>query len=66
VRDALRARGMNVSDAYLGMRPKTKIELEGDALTAALDLLDVLDEHEDVQRVFSNLDVRNISLEAMA
>ncbi|HEY1978199.1 MAG TPA: YebC/PmpR family DNA-binding transcriptional regulator [Candidatus Baltobacteraceae bacterium] len=60
VRDALRERGMRISDAYLGMRAKNKLELEGAALTAALAFLDALEEHEDVQRVFSNLDFNNI------
>jgi YebC/PmpR family DNA-binding regulatory protein len=65
-RDALRARGMRVSDAYLGMRPKTKVDLEGEALTAALTFLDALEEHEDVQRVFSNLDFSTIPEGALA
>jgi YebC/PmpR family DNA-binding regulatory protein len=60
VRDALRGRSMRVSDAYLGMRAKNKVALEGAALTAALAFLDALEEHEDVQRVFSNLDFSKI------
>lgn len=66
VRDALRAREVAVSDAYLGMRAKTRLELDGDALEAALRFLDALDEHEDAQRVFSNLDLRGVSAEALA
>ena len=66
VRDALRERGMKISEAYLGMRPKTKINLEGEALTAALAFLDALEEHEDVQRVFSNLDLTDAQVEALA
>ncbi|MBV8117680.1 MAG: YebC/PmpR family DNA-binding transcriptional regulator, partial [Candidatus Eremiobacteraeota bacterium] len=66
VRDALQTRGMKISDAYLGMRAKTRVELQGDALAAALTFLEALDEHEDVQRVFSNLDMSNVSLEALA
>ena len=57
---------MRVSDAYLGMRPKNKLELEGAALTAALAFLDALEEHEDVQRVFSNLDFSKIPEGAFA
>jgi len=66
VRDALRARGAKVSDVYLGMRAKTKLELQGNELQAALAFLDALEEHEDVQRVFSNLDFSSVSLEALA
>jgi len=66
VRDALRERGMRVSDAYLGMRAKNKVELDGPALTAALSFLEALEEHEDVQRVFSNLDFSAIPEGAFA
>jgi YebC/PmpR family DNA-binding regulatory protein len=66
VRDELRTRGMKISDAYLGMRPKTKLELQGPQLAAALELLEALEEHEDVQRVFSNLDFDRIAAEAVA
>jgi YebC/PmpR family DNA-binding regulatory protein len=64
VRDALRA--IKVSDAYLGMRAKTKLELSGNELQAALAFLETLDEHEDVQRSFSNLDFSSVPAEAMA
>ncbi len=66
VRDALRARGAKVSAAYLGMRPKTKLELHGDELSAALSFIEALDEHEDAQRVFTNLDLRGVPSEALA
>src|SRR5579872_2958759 len=65
VRDALAARGCKISDAYLGMRPKQQVQLAGEALTAALNFLEALDEHEDVQRVFSTLDVDDAALEAL-
>jgi YebC/PmpR family DNA-binding regulatory protein len=66
VRDALRARGMKISDAYLGMRAKTKVQLAGAELTAALAFLEALEEHEDAQRVFDNLDLDDAALEALA
>jgi YebC/PmpR family DNA-binding regulatory protein len=66
VRDGLRGRGLRVSAAYLGMLPKTKLELHGSELVAALAFLDALEEHEDVQRVFSNLDFRHVPAEAFA
>lgn len=65
VRDALRARAARISDAYLGMRAKTKLELRGAGLSAALAFLDALEEHEDVARVFSNLDFSSVPLEAL-
>ncbi|MFY9720871.1 MAG: YebC/PmpR family DNA-binding transcriptional regulator [Candidatus Cybelea sp.] len=65
VRDSLRGGGMRVSDAYLGVRPKTKLVLAGNELTAALAFLDALEEHEDAQRVFSNLDLNAVPEEAL-
>jgi YebC/PmpR family DNA-binding regulatory protein len=65
VRDALRARAERISDVYLGMRAKTKLELAGAELSAALAFLDALEEHEDAQRVFSNLDLSKVPLEAL-
>jgi YebC/PmpR family DNA-binding regulatory protein len=66
VRDALIARGFRITDVYLGMRAKTKSQLEGKALAAAVAFLEELDEHEDVARVFSNLDLTEAALEALA
>ncbi len=65
-RDALRAGGLKISDAYLGVRAKQKVAPQGEQLTEALNFLEALDEHEDVQRVFSNLDVSEAALEALA
>jgi transcriptional/translational regulatory protein YebC/TACO1 len=64
-RDALRERGARISDVYLGMRPKTKVELSGGELSQALSFLDALEEHEDIARVFSNLDFDAVPLEAL-
>jgi YebC/PmpR family DNA-binding regulatory protein len=66
VRDALRSKGAKVSDVYLGMRAKNKLELTGEQLRAALAFLDALEEHEDAQRVFNNLDFASVPLEALA
>ncbi|MBV9232411.1 MAG: YebC/PmpR family DNA-binding transcriptional regulator [Candidatus Eremiobacteraeota bacterium] len=66
VRDALRVSDAKISDAYLGMRPKTKLDLQAGELHEAVAFLEALDEHEDVQRVFSNLDFSRVSAEAVA
>jgi YebC/PmpR family DNA-binding regulatory protein len=64
-RDALRGLGMRLSDAYLGVRPRMKLVLTGGRLSAALAFLDALEEHEDAQRVFSNLDLSAVPEEAL-
>jgi YebC/PmpR family DNA-binding regulatory protein len=66
VRDALQARGLSVSDAYLGMRAKSRIELRGTQLSQAVAFLEALDEHEDVQRFFSNLELTAAMAEALS
>ncbi len=65
-REALRAAGIKIRDAYLGMRAKTKIELRGGQLHEALAFLEALDDHEDAARTFSNLDLSAVELEALA
>jgi YebC/PmpR family DNA-binding regulatory protein len=64
-RDALRAAGLKITDAYLGMRAKQTLALEGAALSEALAFLDMLESHEDVAHVFSNLEVSDAALEAI-
>ncbi len=66
VRTALLRADVKISDAFLGMRAKQKAALDGAALSDALDFLETLEEHEDVQRVFSNLEVSEAALEALA
>lgn len=66
VRDALRAAGMKISGFHLGVRAKQKAAPQGDDLSAALSFLETLEDHEDVQRVFSNLEVSDAALEALA
>jgi YebC/PmpR family DNA-binding regulatory protein len=65
VRDALQARGMAISDAYLGVRAKNRVELRGRQLSQAVAFLEALDEHEDVQRFFSNLELTAAMAEAL-
>jgi len=65
-RAALEKAGLQISGAFLGMRARQKTELNGPALSDALNFLELLDDHEDVQRVFSNLDASEAALEALA
>ena len=63
-RDALRGE-LKVADVYLGVRAKQTVAPEGSELAAALAFLEVLEDHEDIQHVFSNLDVSEAALEAL-
>jgi YebC/PmpR family DNA-binding regulatory protein len=66
VKDALEASGLRVKSAELTMEAKqTARPAEGDT-PKVLTFLDALEEHEDVQRVYSNVDFDDAALEALA
>lgn len=57
VRDALTAQGLEVETAELSMVPKSTIALEPDAAIKTLNLIDALEELDDVQKVYTNLEI---------
>lgn len=57
VREALQSRGMAVESAEVEMVPSTTIKLEGDNARRMLKLMDLLEEHDDVQKVAANFDI---------
>jgi len=65
VQDALRAAGLPVEEAEIAMIPTTSIALEGREAEKVLEVLEAIDEHEDVQRVYSNADLGDIDVSAM-
>jgi transcriptional/translational regulatory protein YebC/TACO1 len=46
-----------VTSAEMTMEPQTVVELDGKKAEQCLRLLEALEEHDDVQKVFANLDV---------
>ncbi len=66
VREALVAGGLRVTSMTLGVEPKQMVAPTGDALRDVVALLDALEEHEDVQRVYSNAELDIAALEALA
>ena len=66
VRDALVRKGLRVTGLVLGVEAKAAISPSGDDLRAVVSFLDALEEHEDVQRVFSNAELDIAQLEALA
>lgn len=54
---ALREQGITPASAEATMIPKSTIHLEGEAADKVLRIVDLLDEHEDVQEVFANFDI---------
>jgi YebC/PmpR family DNA-binding regulatory protein len=66
VKDALEARGLHVRSAELAMEPTQTSRPADDDAEKVLTFLDALEEHEDVQRVYSNADFDEAQLEALA
>ncbi len=65
-RELLAAAGLKITGAYLGVRAKQTVSPEGSELNEALSLLDAIESNEDVQHVFSNLELSDAALEALA
>ena len=57
VQDALRAEGIAWEEAELAMVPKTEVKVDGANAEQLLKLLDLIEDMDDVQKVYSNADV---------
>lgn len=62
VQDALRAKGIEWDEAELAMIPKTEVRVEGPDADQLVKLLELLEELDDVQQVYTNADVDTDSL----
>ncbi len=66
VRAALEESGVEVTSAELAMEPKNVVEVGEDQAPRLLKLMDVLEEHDDVDAVHANFDVPEDVLERAA
>jgi YebC/PmpR family DNA-binding regulatory protein len=66
VLEAIKKAGITTASEEIGMLPKNLTKLEGKNASAMLRLSEALEEHDDVQNVYSNFDVDEKELEAMA
>jgi YebC/PmpR family DNA-binding regulatory protein len=66
VLEAIQKAGIPTEEAEIAMVPKNLIRLEGKNASGMLKLSEVLEEHDDVQNVYSNFDVDEKELEALA
>ncbi len=57
VKRALEEAGYPIDSAEVTMYPKSTVKLEGKHAEQMLKLMDALDEHDDVQNVYSNFDI---------
>jgi YebC/PmpR family DNA-binding regulatory protein len=63
---AIQGAGIATESAEIGMVAKNLMKLEGKNAQAMIRLSEALEEHDDVQNVYSNFDVDEKELEAMA
>jgi YebC/PmpR family DNA-binding regulatory protein len=66
VLQALTKAGIETTSAQIAMVPKTLLKVEGKNAAAMLRLSEGLEEHDDVQNVFSNFDVDESEMEKLA
>ena len=64
--EALRKAGIPTVSAQVARVPKNLVRLEGKHASGMLKLSEALEEHDDVQNVFSNFDIDEKELEALA
>jgi YebC/PmpR family DNA-binding regulatory protein len=62
----LRARGIETSEASLAMIPNSTVRVEGRDAERLVALLEELEDHDDVQNVYSNLDIDDTLLTQLA
>jgi YebC/PmpR family DNA-binding regulatory protein len=66
VRQALERNGISTSEAKLGMIPGNLVTVDAAKAKSMMKLMEMLDDHDDVQNVWSNLDIPDEFLEANA
>jgi YebC/PmpR family DNA-binding regulatory protein len=66
VLQALAKAGIETTSAQIAMVPKNLLRVEGKNAAAMLRLSEALEEHDDVQNVYSNFDVDESEMEAFA
>ena len=64
VRDAVKQLGIEPASAEVSMIPQNYIKLEGKTAQAMVRLMEALDDHDDVQKVWSNFDIEEKEIEA--
>jgi YebC/PmpR family DNA-binding regulatory protein len=66
VLDAVHKAGIETVSAQIAMLPKNTVKLEGKSAGGMLKLAEALEEHDDVQNVYSNFDIDEKEMEALA
>jgi YebC/PmpR family DNA-binding regulatory protein len=64
VHEAVKALGIEPAAASVSMIPQNYVKLEGKTAQQMVKLMEVLEEHDDVQHVYSNFDIEEKEIEA--
>ena len=64
VLDAVKALGVEPGAAEIALLPKNYVKLEGKAAQQMIKLMEILEEHEDTKKVWSNADIEEKEIEA--
>ncbi|MFQ5709077.1 MAG: YebC/PmpR family DNA-binding transcriptional regulator [bacterium] len=57
IKKQIEANGISIESANLTMQPKNTVKVEGKEAEQLLKMMDALEDHEDVQNVYSNFDI---------
>ncbi len=57
VREALVEAGVPIAEAQLELTPTTTVRVEGETASKLMRLMEVLEDHDDVQNVYANFDI---------
>ncbi|MGI6358209.1 MAG: YebC/PmpR family DNA-binding transcriptional regulator [Bacillota bacterium] len=60
VRRSLQEQGVQMESAELSMLPQTMVAVDGEVAEKALKLLNALEDHDDVQNVYTNADIEDV------
>ncbi len=64
VKEAVKKLGVEPASAEVAMLPKNYVKLEGKSAQQMVRLMEALDDHDDVQHVWSNFDIEEKEIEA--
>jgi transcriptional/translational regulatory protein YebC/TACO1 len=64
VLDAVKGLGIEPAAAEVALLPKNYIKLEGRAAQQMLKLMEILEDHEDTKKVWTNADIEEKEIEA--
>ena len=65
VTEVLEKAGIATESSQIAMIPKNTIELSGKDAVATMKMMDLLEEHDDVQNVYSNFDIDDAEMERL-